>query len=114
MREWKSEMKKIAEECPNVVVKVGGFMPQLGHGFSAREAPPSSKEVAEVVGDMCRFTISSFGSDRCMFESNFPVDKGGISYAVLWNAFKLITKDLPEQDRALLFSGTAKRVYGLK
>ena len=57
--------------------------------------------------------IETFGADRCMFESNFPVDKVSMSYTVLWNAYKRVTKELPEADRAMLFSGTAKKIYRL-
>jgi len=113
---WKEGMTKIAKECPNVVVKVGGCaLPQLGHGFDTREKPPTSEEVAACFKDAYLWTIETFGAARCMFESNFPVDKVSMSYTVLWNAFKRITTDagLSESDRALLFSGTARRVYKL-
>jgi predicted TIM-barrel fold metal-dependent hydrolase len=48
-----------------------------------------------------------------MFESNFPVDKGSVSYHVLWNAFKKIAAGYSESERDALFRGTAMRVYGL-
>ncbi|CAK0796460.1 unnamed protein product [Prorocentrum cordatum] len=115
LAQWKRDMTRIAKECPNVNVKVGGFIPQLGHGFDGRAKPPSSEEVAAVIGDMCLCTIRAFGCGRCMLESNFPVDKCGVSYTVLWNAFKRITKvaGFSDDERKLLFSGTAKRVYRL-
>ncbi len=113
---WKRDMARLAAECPNVVVKVGGAaLPALGHGFEARDAPPGSEEVARVFGEIYLFTIETFGPARCMLEGNFPVDKVAMSYTVLWNALKRITKDagFSDEDRALLFSGTAKRVYRL-
>ena len=113
---WKESMALIANECPNVYVKVGGSgIPPLGHGFESRDKPPSSAEVAALFKETYLWTIETFGASRCMFESNFPVDKVAMSYTVLWNALKRITKDagLSESDRALLFSGTAKRVYGI-
>ena len=113
---WKAELTKIATECPNVFVKVGGLgIPQLGHGLEARGTPPTSQEVAALFKDLYLWVIATFGASRCMFESNFPVEKGTMSYTVLWNALKRLTKDagLSETDRALLFSGTAKRVYKL-
>ena len=58
-------------------------------------------------------TIEIFGADRCMFESNFPVDKQSISYHVLWNAFKKMTKDFNEEDKEFLFYKTAKDFYSL-
>ena len=70
-------------------------------------------EVAALLKDLYLWTIEAFGASRCMFEGNFPVDKVSMSYTVLWNAFKRITADFPTEDRAKLFSGTAKRVYRL-
>ena len=57
------------------------------------------------------WTVETFGCARSMLEGNFPVDKVSVSYTTLWNAYKRLTTGLPEADRALLFSGTAKRVY---
>ena len=57
--------------------------------------------------------IAAFGVDRCMFESNFPVDKGSCSYGVLWNAFKRLAAGSSDAERAALFAGTARRVYRL-
>lgn len=111
---WKSNLKKLADSCPNVFVKLGGLVPGLGHGFDTREKPVGSDEVCEKFGPLCLFTIETFGTDRCMFESNFPVDKCSVGYRNLWNAYKKITKDLSAEDRVKLFSGTAKRVYGLE
>lgn len=109
---WRGQMTMIAEECPNVFVKLGGgVIPQVGAGFESRDVPPDSKELAETLRDMYMWTIATFGADRCMFESNFPVDKVAVSYGVLWNAYKLMTKDLPAHEREMLFSGTAKKVY---
>jgi L-fuconolactonase len=57
--------------------------------------------------------IQAFGAQRCMFESNFPVDKGTCSYRHLWNAFKRIAKGCSVDERTSLFTGTARRVYRL-
>jgi len=111
---WKAAMQRVADECPNVYVKVGAWtIPQLGHGLQERAAPPSSAEVATLFKDFYLWTISTFGAARCMLEGNFPVDKCAMSYTVLWNAYKRMTAEagLSVADRALLFSGTAKRVY---
>eukprot|EP00929_Paragymnodinium_shiwhaense_P108149 TRINITY_DN74472_c0_g1_i1.p1 TRINITY_DN74472_c0_g1~~TRINITY_DN74472_c0_g1_i1.p1 ORF type:complete len:426 (-),score=83.66 TRINITY_DN74472_c0_g1_i1:104-1381(-) len=113
--QWKEDMRVLAEQCPNVYVKVGAAaLPHLGHGFDKREKPPTSDEVAELFQDTYLWTIQTFGADRCMFEGNFPVDKVSMSYTVLWNAYKKMTKALPEAQRSLLFSGTAKKVYKLQ
>jgi len=113
--EWQENMRAIAEQCPNVVVKIGGMgLPFLGTDYSQRkEGPPSSAEVAASFRDMYLWTVETFGAQRCMLWSNFPVDKISMSYTVYMNALKQITSELPERDRALLFSGTAKRVYRL-
>ena len=112
--QWKADITRIATECPNVVVKVGGFgLPHLGHALEQREAPVGSEELAEMIREPVMYTIEAFGAGRAMLEGNFPVDKVSCSYTVLWNAFKRLTAGLPAEDRALLFSGTAKKVYRL-
>ena len=68
----------------------------------------------EFIASQARYylhTIECFGPERCMFESNFPVDRLSVSYGVLWNAYKKMTADFTANERAALFSGTAARVY---
>ncbi|MGD6514907.1 amidohydrolase family protein, partial [Xanthomonas citri pv. citri] len=94
--EWRADMRRIAE-LPNVCVKLGGLgMSVIGFPFHLRDAPPTSAELAQAWAPYIRECIEIFCPRRCMFESNFPVDKGTCSYAVLWNAFKRITADLSE------------------
>jgi L-fuconolactonase len=111
---WKTGLEAIAKECPNVYVKIGGFaIPQVGAGLESRELPVGSEEAATLFKDMVLYPISIFGVERCMLEGNFPVDKVSMSYTVLWNTYKRITQEMSQEDRALLFSGTAKKVYRL-
>lgn len=111
--QWRESMARIAE-CPNVVVKLGGFaMRTSGFGFEQRETPARSEELAQAWAPITNAVIALFGAERCMFESNFPVDKGSCSYTVLWNAYKRMTQGLPAADRQALFAGTAQRIYGL-
>jgi len=113
---WKTHMTQIAQECPNVYIKIGGDgCPWMGHGLQNRDKPPSSEEVQDMLRANTLWSIETFGASRCMLESNFPVDKVSMSYTVLWNAYKRITKEagLSEEDRAMLFSGTAKQAYRL-
>jgi len=112
--DWKRGIAALAT-CRNVVIKLGGLgMPRSGFGWHERAVPPNSIELAEATAPYYRYCIEHFGVDRCMFESNFPVDKISYSYHVLWNAFKRITKDFSPQERAALFHDTAARVYRLQ
>ena len=111
--EWSSRMRLLAG-CPNVVVKLGGLgMAVNGFGFERQELPPSSEQLAATWHPYLDTCVEAFGPDRCMFESNFPVDKGGYGYAVLWNAFKRFGASVSAEERTALFSGTAIRTYRL-
>ena len=70
-----------------------------------------SAELAEATGPYYLHCIEQFGVDRCMFESNFPVDKASYPYGVMWNSFKRITQGFSAAERAALFHDTAARVY---
>jgi predicted TIM-barrel fold metal-dependent hydrolase len=108
---WRARIREIAQ-CPNVVVKLGGMgMTMFGFGFEAREKPPSSEEMAEAWRPYYETCVEAFGTKRCMFESNFPVDKGYSSYPVLWNAFKRLAAGCSADEKADLFSRTAARTY---
>lgn len=110
---WLDDIAAIAE-CPNVVAKLGGLaMPDNGFGWNKGEVPPSSDEFVEAQARYYHHTLKCFGADRCMFESNFPVDRLSISYHVLWNGLKKIAAGYSESDQTALFSGTASRVYKL-
>ena len=111
--EWRTAITELAT-CPNVVVKLGGInMEMNGFGWHERPKPPSSQELAAATRQYYELTIEKFGADRCMFESNFPVDKASCSYTVLWNSFKRLTAGYPATEKAKLFHDTAARVYRL-
>jgi predicted TIM-barrel fold metal-dependent hydrolase len=111
---WAKEMSDLAG-CPNVNVKLGGMaMPWNGFGWEKAARPPNSDEFVAVQGRYYRHAIEAFGPQRCMFESNFPVDKLSLSYAVLWNAFKKIAAGYSEDEKESLFRGTAMRVYRIE
>jgi predicted TIM-barrel fold metal-dependent hydrolase len=110
-RHWHDAMTELAH-CPNVNVKIGGFgMIICGAKWHERRRPPDSEELARAWRPYIESCIELFGAERCMFESNFPVDKAMYSYAVLWNAFKRVMVGAPESDKDMLFRGTAARVY---
>ena len=110
---WTQSIGELAR-CPNVNVKLGGLgMHTAGFDFHARAQPPTSQELAQAWKPYIDTCVAAFGVDRAMFESNFPVDKGSCSYAVLWNAFKRVTAACSAAEKAALFGGTARRVYRL-
>ena len=110
---WRSGITELAG-CENVVMKLGGVgMPLGGHRWNERSTPPSSQELADGISSYYNFAIETLGPDRCMFESNFPVDNQSTSYTVLWNAFKLLSKKLSPAERSSLFRDTAVRAYRL-
>jgi L-fuconolactonase len=111
--DWRAAMAALAA-LPNVLVKLGGLAMEVsGKQWHTRPMPPSSQELAEDWRPQIETCIELFGVERCMFESNFPVDKGMCGYAALWNAFKRLAAGASAAERTALFSGTAARVYGL-
>ena len=100
--------------CKNIIVKIGGMgMRLFGCDLAARDKPPSSSELAQLWQPYVETVIEMFGAKRCMFESNFPVDKGSFSYAVTWNAFKRLTQHASTNEKNDLFNRTATRFYKL-
>ena len=111
---WKAGITELAK-CPNVTMKLGGMMMRLAaYDYRTASAPPASEELAALWRPYIETCIELFGADRCMFESNFPVDKMGIGWAALWNAFKRIAAGASAVEKLALFSGTARRVYRLE
>ena len=110
---WAKSIKALAA-CPNVFVKAGGLGMRInGYGFEDSAEPPSSEQLAAAWKPYVATCIEAFGASRCMFESNFPVDKGSYSYPVFWNACKLLAKGASATEKADLFAGTANRFYKL-
>ena len=111
---WKAGMASLAS-CPNVSVKLSGLGMVLGgHGFKDRERPPSSQELATAYAPHILTTIDLFGVDRCMFASNFPVDRISGPFGTLFNGYKRLVADFSETEKDALFRGTAERVYRLR
>lgn len=111
---WKASISTLAE-CENVSVKLGGLamafcgMPEDGPAKGA-----NSSELAAMWKPYIDHCISAFGTKRAMFESNYPVDRWGATYPVLWNAFKRITADYSDDEKAALYSGNAARSYDIE
>ena len=110
---WRSHIRQLAR-FSNLSVKVGGLgMLYSGWDFHVCDVPPSSMELASAWRPYIETCIEEFGAARCMFESNFPVDKQTTGYGVLWNAFKRITQNASGAEKAALYHDTAARVYRL-
>ena len=101
---WRDNIRELAK-AQNVVVKLGGLAMAFCNfpSFLAEPRAPSEQLAAEW-GPSIEACIEAFGPERCMFESNFPVDMGACTYAVLWNAFKRIAKGYSADEKAALFS----------
>jgi L-fuconolactonase len=110
---WQQDVATLAQ-CPNVYAKLGGLvMPINGFDFHRRDLPASSDEIVTATGRYYRHAIECFGAERCMFESNFPVDKASCSYHVLYNAFKKMVADASATEKAWLFHDSAHQAYRL-
>ena len=110
---WRKDITAIAE-CPNVVAKIGGLaMPDNGYGWDSATRPPTSDEFVAAQSRWYLHTIEAFGPERCMFESNFPVDRRSLSYRTFWNAAKKMTASFSESEKDSMFRGTAARIYSL-
>ena len=114
MSTWRNGIAAVAT-CPNVNMKLGGIgMPRTGFDWHTRATPIGSEELAESMSPYMDYCIEQFGPDRCMFESNFPVDKVSFSYHVMYNAFKRLSKGYTAAERQAMFHDTAARVYRIE
>ena len=111
---WKPAIREVGK-CGNVIIKMGGVgMISHDYRFHERPLPPSSGDVANAMREITETCIEAFGPDRCMFESNFPVDRGAFSYHTYWNAAKRLAAGYSASEKAAMMGGTAKRVYSIK
>jgi L-fuconolactonase len=110
---WRRDLPGLAG-CENVVLKIGALIrPLSGERWDKREVKASSEEIAAAWGDEIAFAIDGFGPSRCMFESNFPVDKACFGYVEIWNAFKRMAASFSPAEKLDLFHDTAARAYRL-
>jgi predicted TIM-barrel fold metal-dependent hydrolase len=108
---WRTDVTALSH-FHNVRMKLGGFgMPLFGFDFQELPLPPDSRTIASAIRPYVETCINAFGPARCMFESNFPVDKGCFSYGILWNAYKRVTTGMADAERAALFHDTAAGFY---
>lgn len=113
MARWRKDLAELAK-CPNVVVKLGGVnMIIIGHEWDKRDTPPTSDEMVTAAGGFIDYSIDVFGSERAMFESNYPAERASCGYGVLWNFFKKVTANYSAADKARLYHDNATRIYRL-
>ena len=110
---WKKDITQLAKHT-NVYAKLGGLaMPINGYEFHKQKLPPTSDQIVNSQRRYYDYLISCFGPERCMFESNFPVDKQSVSYNIIWNAFKKMSSGHTNSDKDLMFFNTAESFYKL-
>lgn len=116
---WKAGIDAVAA-CPNTVIKLGGAQMRVGeweppYHMHVAPQPLSSDEFLATLLPWYQYAMEAFGPQRCMFESNFPVDRECISYRTLWNLFKKIAAalGLSDAEKTAVFSGTAAQAYRL-
>jgi predicted TIM-barrel fold metal-dependent hydrolase len=111
--DWLASMKELAT-CPNVSIKMGGLLMCLGtFDFTKATVPPTSQQLVDLWRPYIEPCVELFGADRCMASSNFPVEKAGVAYGTIWNVFKRIMSGCSTNEKQMIFSRTAKRVYRL-
>ncbi len=111
LAQWRRSIDTVAQ-CPNIYMKLGGAgQPRYGFDWHQWARPVGSEALAEALSPLMNYCIEKFGPERCMFESNFPVDKVSYSYNVLFNAFKRLAASYSPTERAALFHDTAVKVY---
>jgi predicted TIM-barrel fold metal-dependent hydrolase len=98
--EWRSGLRVLAAQ-PNVAVKISG-LGMMDWTWTTATLRPFVLE-----------TIENFGPARCMFASNFPVDRLYSSFDTLFDAFDEIVKSFSADERRALFLETARRLYRL-
>ena len=111
-RQWQVDVAALAA-CPNVYAKLGGLLMAV-NGVRGLQRPLGADEIVTATGHYYRHAIRCFGPKRCMFESNFPVDKRNCSYASLWNAFKKMAASYSATDQDWLCRDTATSCYRLQ
>ena len=111
---WRHNIHELAK-CENVVVKLGGL---AMHNCAMPEDGPAAGHGSEHLAALWRpyieTCIEAFGAERAMFESNYPVDRWGATYPVLWNTFKRITRSASDEEKTELYAGTAARFYSVE
>lgn len=110
---WRENIR-LAAQCPNIHCKIGGFgLPFWGFGFEERSESIGYLELSAAWQPYIEAVIDAFGVERCMMESDYPVDSRACGFVPLWNALKHVVRSTSSAEKAALFHRTATRVYRL-
>lgn len=111
---WREAIARLAER-PQVSVKLSGlFMPVLGWALHQRRAPVTVEQLAEALRPFVEHALACFGVERCMFASNFPMDKVSLGFEALYDAYLALVAERPEAEQRALLRDNARRVYDLR
>jgi len=110
---WRDDLAALAEH-PQLHAKISGLcMPILGWALDQRPRPPSVDEVVDRIGPLVEHALDCFGPRRCLFASNFPMDKVSLPWTTLYAAYAQLVATRSEAERLDLFHDNAARFYGL-
>jgi len=110
---WYEDLAALAE-MSHVHMKLSGLlMPILGYGFEKRRQTASVTEVVDNIGPHLEFALDKFGVERCMFASNFPMDKVSVDYETLYDAYFQLVSSYSIEDQQKLFAGNALSFYSI-
>ena len=111
MAVWGKAMAELARR-PNVRVKLGGLgMKMTSQGAHRLTPGAGTDDLAALWRPLIIPCIEWFGPDRCMFESNAPMDFASACYGRIWRAFARLCAQASADDKALLFHRTARATY---
>lgn len=110
---WREDIEILAQREQLYAKLSGLFMPVVGWGVHERSEPPSVTEVVDRIGPMVEHALAHFGPQRCIFASNFPMDKVSLPWTTLYAAFAQLVQTRSEVERRALFHDNAVRFYGL-
>ena len=109
--QWYEDLARLAE-VPHVRMKLSGLlMPVCGFQFEKSATPASLNEVVDAMGPHLEYALKTFGVDRCMFASNFPMDKVSTTYETLYDAYFKIVENYSVADQQKLFADNALAFY---
>lgn len=110
---WREDLAAIGAN-PQVWVKVSGQGMQVsGVDWRDRRDRLTAEEVAEAYRPLVAHALEVVGPERCIIASNFPMDRVSLRWSTLYEAFSLLTEDLPPAQRQAMFHDNAVRAYGI-